>query len=161
MSAHIFSVDYFYTTVSDRPGQGCRFLQMLASEEVNLLAFTAFPIGQDKTQLVIYPNNALWLADVARRQGLTLAGPHYAFIVLGDDELGGLLSIHQKLCDHDINVTSSTGVVDGRGGYRYILHVNPEDYERAQKVLGVERTLQRWSDFHLKLHRRHEAKALG
>ena len=57
MSATIYSVDYYYATVEDRPGQGCRFLEMLASEEVNLLAFNAFPVGRDRTQLVIYPLN--------------------------------------------------------------------------------------------------------
>lgn len=160
MAAHIFSVDYYYTTIADQPGQGCRFLKVLASEEVNLLAFNAFPIGQDKTQLVIYPLNATWLAEVARRQGLTLTGPHHAFIVQGDDELGALVTIHQKLCDANINVASSTGVVDGRGGYRYILHVHPENFDEAQRVLGVDQNLQRWADFHLKLPRRFEAKAI-
>ena len=55
MGAHVYSVDYYYTTVEDKPGQGCKFLKMLASEEVNLLAFNAFPIGRNRTQLVIYP----------------------------------------------------------------------------------------------------------
>ena len=91
MSANIYSVDYYYTTVEDKPGQGCRFLKMLASEEVNLIAFNAFPVGRDRTQLVIYPLNATWLGDVARQEGLRLVGPHHAFIVHGDDELGALV----------------------------------------------------------------------
>jgi len=159
MAANIFSVDYYYTTVEDNPGQGCNFLKLLAAEEVNLLAFNAFPLGSTKTQLVIYPLNATWLAEVARRQGLTLNGPHHAFLVQGDDELGALIEIHQKLCDSHINVASSSGVVDGRGGYRYILHVHPEEYEEAMRVLGIDQTLQRWADFHLKLPRRHQHKA--
>ena len=58
MAASIYSVDYYYTTVEDQPGMGCTFLKTLASEEVNLLAFNAFPVGRDRTQLVIYPLNA-------------------------------------------------------------------------------------------------------
>lgn len=159
MAATIYSVDYYYTTVEDRPGQGCQFLKTLASEEVNLLAFNAFPVGRDRTQLVIYPLNATWLGDLARHEGLRLVGPHHAFIVHGDDELGALVNIHQKLCDASINVSSSTGVTDGRGGYRYIMHVHPEDYERAMRELDVDQNLKSISDFHLDIKRRFEAKA--
>jgi hypothetical protein len=159
MSARIFSVDYYYTTVENRPGQGCKFLKMLATGEVNLLAFNAFPISNEQTQLVIYPQNATWLGELARRQGLTLYGPHYALLVQGDDELGALVGIHEKLCDADINVASSTGLTDGRGRYRYIMHVNPQEYERALEVLGLSQGLQRWADFQLSRYRRFKAKA--
>ncbi len=158
MAATIYSVDYYYTTVEDRPGQGCRFLETLASEEVNLLAFNAFPVGRDRTQLVIYPLNATWLGDLARHEGLRLIGPHHAFMVHGDDELGALVTIHQKLCDADINVSSSNGITDGRGGYRYLMHVHPEDYERAMSVLGVDQAVRPGADFRLEIKRRFAAK---
>jgi hypothetical protein len=159
MAATIYSVDYYYTTVEDRPGQGCRFLETLASEEVNLLAFNAFPVGRDRTQLVIYPLNATWLGDLARHEGLRLVGPHHAFMVHGDDELGALVTIHQKLCDASINVSSSNGITDGRGGYRYIMHVHPEDYERAMQVLDVDQNVRSIADFHLDIKRRFAAKS--
>jgi hypothetical protein len=159
MTANIYSVDYYYTTVEDKPGQGCRFLKMLAGEEVNLIAFNAFPVGRDRTQLVIYPLNATWLGDVARQEGLRLVGPHHAFIVHGDDELGALVDIHQKLCDANINVSSSNGITDGGGGYRYVMHVHPEDYERALEVLDVDQNMRPLADYHLELRRRFQAKA--
>jgi hypothetical protein len=158
MTAQIYPVDYYYTTVEDTPGQGCRFLETLASEEVNLIAFNAFPVGRDRTQLVIYPLNATWLGDLARNQGLRLVGPHHAFIVHGDDELGALVGIHQKLCDADINVSSANGITDGRGGYRYIMHVHPDDYEKAMQVLGIEENAKSLADFHIQMHRRFESK---
>jgi hypothetical protein len=158
MSANIYSVDYFYTTVEDAPGQGCKFLEMLAQEDVNLLAFNAFPVGRDRTQLVIYPLNSTWLGDLARHQGLRLVGPHHAFMIHGDDELGALVTIHQKLCDAEINVSSSTGLSDGRGGYRYIMHVHPDDYPRSLKVLDVDQNVKPMADFHLDIRRRFEAK---
>lgn len=159
MSARIFSVDYYYTTVENRPGQGCRFLEMLAAGEVNLLSFNAFPVSEDRTQLVIYPQNETWLGELARREGVMLHGPHHAFMVQGDDELGALLDIHERLCVADINVTSSTGMTDGHGRYRYIMHVAPEDHARALVVLGVDQRLQRWVDFQLEQHRRFRAQA--
>jgi len=158
MAATIYSVDYYYTAVEDKPGQGCRFLETLAQQEVNLLAFNAFPVGRDRTQLVIYPLNTTWLGEMARHEVLRLVGPHHAFMVHGDDELGALVNIHQKLCDADINVSSSNGVTDGRGGYRYIMHVHPDDYERALAVLDVDQNMETLREFHLELRRRFEAK---
>jgi len=158
MPATIYSADYYYTTVKDAPGQGCRFLETLAAEEVNLLAFNAFPVGRDTTQLVIYPLNPLWLGQLARQEGLELTGPHHAFIVHGDDELGALVDIHRRLCDAEINVSSSNGVTDGRGGYRYILHVHPADFQRAREVLEVKKDVTTAADFHPDFHRRFQAK---
>ncbi|PIV82168.1 hypothetical protein COW53_00320 [bacterium CG17_big_fil_post_rev_8_21_14_2_50_64_8] len=159
MPATIYSAEYYYTTVRDAPGQGCRFLETLAAEEVNLLAFNAFPVGKDTMQLVIYPLNSVWLGRMARHEGLELTGPHHAFIVHGDDELGALLEIHRKLCDAEINISSSNGITDGRGGYRYILHVHPADFSRARDVLGVREDVSTAADFHLEFHRRFEAKS--
>jgi hypothetical protein len=124
----------------------------LADEQVNLIAFNAFPVGRERTQLVIYPLNPIWLGTFARHEGLQLQGPHHAFIVQGDDNLGALLSIHQKLCDAEINVSSSNGITDGSGGYRYILHVHPEDYERAKAALGVDRSAKPASHLDIKRH---------
>lgn len=153
MAVKIYSTAYYYTTVRDVPGEACRLLERLAEEQVNLLAFNALPIGPDETRMMIYPLNPVWLTEMARKTGLRLEGPHHAFIVHGDDELGALVDIHQNLCDDDINVTNSSGVSDGKGGYRYILHVVPEDYERAEKLLGADRAPSHWDDFELKVPR--------
>lgn len=159
MSASIYSVDYYYTTVEDKPGLGCKFLETLAQEDVNLLAFNAFPVGRERVQLVIYPLNATWLGDVARHAGLRLVGPHHAFMVHGDDELGALVDIHQRLCDASINVSSANGIIDGRGGYRYIMHVHSDDHTRALEVLNVDQNVRPLSDFHLDIKRRFQAKS--
>ena len=158
MSARIYSVEYYYTTIEDRPGSGYKFLSMLAAEEENQLAFNAFPIAENETQLIIYPLNSTWLAAVAHRRGLKLAGPHHALIIHGDDELGALARIHHKLSDAGINVASSNGLINGRGGYQYLIHVHPNDYEEALRVLEVDQQVTKWSDLRLDIHRNFEAK---
>ena len=137
MSANIHSVEYYFTIVEDEPGQACRLLERLASEEVNLLAFTALPAGPKKTQLVIYPLSSSRLARVANKSGLILQGPHRAFLIQGDDELGALVDLHQRLCDAKINVISSSGVSDGKGGYGYILQVRGDEFAEAERALGL------------------------
>jgi len=159
MGARIFSVDYYLATVPDKPGEGTKFLTWLASEEVNLLAFNACPLGDGQSRLTIYPINTVWLGHEARKRGYRLEGPNHAFIVHGDDELGALIQIHDKLAAAKINVSTSNGIVDGRGGYRYILHVEPEDFERALKILDVEQDPEAYRKFTLSIHRRFEATA--
>jgi hypothetical protein len=137
MSANIRLVEYFYTTVHDRPGEACRFLMQLASAEVNLLAFGIVPMGVDHTQLVLFPENVAGLARAAEKEGFDLTGPQRAFLIQGDDSLGALIGIHEKLCDADVNVYASNGVTDSRGGFGYVLYVKPQDMDDAARALGV------------------------
>jgi hypothetical protein len=139
MDAQIRVVEYFYTMVHDQPGEACRLLSQLASEEVNLLAFSAIPIGPDHTQLVIYPESVERLARAAENAGYTLTGPQRAVLIQGDDRLGALVGYLQTLYDAKINVSSSSGVTDGKGGYGYIIHLRAEDVDRAAEALGIGR----------------------
>ncbi|UCG51161.1 MAG: hypothetical protein JSW58_13315 [Candidatus Latescibacterota bacterium] len=137
MEAQVRIVEYFYTMVQDRPGEACRLLSQLASEEVNLVAFSAVPIGHEQTQLVIYPESVERLARAAEKGGLTLTGPQRAILIQGDDRLGALVGFLQKLYDAGINMSSSTGVSDGRGGYGYVIHLRADDIAPAARALGI------------------------
>ena len=137
MAFKIRRVDYFYTTVKDQPGEAYRLLSQLADLGVNLHAFTAVPIGPLYTQLTIFPEDTLMMAAAAEKAGLALDGPHPAFLVQGDDKLGTLARIHEKLYEEGVNVYASSGVTDGRGSYGYLLYVRPDEYKRAARALGV------------------------
>ena len=137
MKANVRVVDYFYTLVKDQPGEACRLLSQLASEDVNLLAFSAIPIGHEHTQLVIYPEDTERLIRVAEKRGYTLMGPQRAILIQGDDHLGALVGYCQKLSAADINIAASSGVTDGRGGYGYVIHLRADDIEDAARELGA------------------------
>jgi hypothetical protein len=137
MAFNIRRVDYFYTTVKDQPGEAYRLLSQLADMGVNLLALTAVPIGPPHTQLTIFPEDTRMLAAAAEKAGLPLDGPHPALLVQGDDRLGALAGIHERLYEENVNVYASSGVTDGKGSYGYVLYVRPDKYETAAKALGV------------------------
>ncbi len=137
MAASVRPVEYFYAIVEDRPGAAYRFLKDMASAEINLLAFNAIPLGMDKTEVVLFPDDVGRLARAAEKLGLSLRGPHRAFLIQGDDELGALVDLHRRLTDAGVNVMSSSGVTDGKGGYGYLVYVKSEDFERASAALGV------------------------
>jgi len=137
MAFQIRKVDYFYTTSANRPGEAYKLLSQLASLGVNLLAFTGVPVGPMRTQLTIFPEDSHQLQAAAHKAGLHLDGPQRALLAQGDDELGALARVHEKLYDESINVYASSGVADGRGSYGYVLYVRPEEFDRAAKALGL------------------------
>jgi len=137
MALTIRKAEYFYTTVTDQPGEAYKILTQLEEIGVNLLAFTAIPMGPELTQFTLFPEDENMLNEAAREAGFTLDGPHPAILVQGDDELGALTSLHQKLYQANVNVYASNGVTDGKGSFGYVLYIRPEDFERAAAALEL------------------------
>ncbi len=137
MAFRIRRVEYFYATVTDQPGEAYTLLHALAGLGVNLLGMMAVPIGPDRTQMTLFPEDKGKLVEAARRAGLALDGPHVAFLAQGDDHLGALAEVHDNLAKANVNVFASTGVTDGQGASGYILYVRPEEQGRAMKALGL------------------------
>ena len=137
MAVRIQRVAYFHATVRDRPGEAYRLLSQLAESGVNLLAFSAVPMGKGCTQLMIFPEREDLLVSSAEQGAITMSGPEHAFLCWGDDELGALAGIHGDLTDADINVFASTGVSADRGRFGYVVYVKADQFEAAAQVLGV------------------------
>jgi len=124
-----------YTTVEEEPGAACEVLTRLADVGVSLVAFTALPMGPTRTQLTLFPDDDASMEKVASDAGMPLDGPHPAILVQGDDELGALAGIHERLGRMNINVYASTGVTDGRGEFGYIICVRPDKIDQAPAAL--------------------------
>ena len=137
MAYRIRRVEYYYTTVEDQPGEAYKLLSRLAGLGVNLLAFTAVPVGPIRTQMTLFPEESARLEAAAKGSGMVLDGPHPALLVQGDDELGALVEVHQRLFESRVNVYASSAVTDGAGSYGYVLYIRAEDYPRAVAALGV------------------------
>jgi len=137
MACTIARVEYFYATIKDQPGEAYKLLAQLADLGINLLAFTAVPVGPTTTQLTIFPEDPAHFKKEAVKVGLALDGPHPSLLVQGDDDLGALAEIHLKIFEANVNVYSASGVTDGRGSFGYLIYVKPEDYERAAAALEV------------------------
>lgn len=137
MAYDIRKVNYFNVTIKDQPGEAYQLLLNLSELGINLVAFTAVPIGLNSMQLTIFPDNDEQLIDQAGKAGLVLEGPHPAFLVRGDDELGALKEVHNLFLLANVNISASSGVSDGKGSYGYIIYVRPTDFERAANAMGV------------------------
>ena len=137
MAHKIRRVDYFYVSLKDQPGAAYKILSQLAALGVNLLAFSAVPIGAQRAQLALFPDDPGKLTRAAGQAGLAIEGPHPALLVQGDDELGALAGVHKRLFDAGVDVYASTGVTDGRGAYGYVIYVREDQAKQAYGALDL------------------------
>lgn len=138
------SVDYYYTIVADRPGEARKLLEFLSAKAVNLLALTAFPVGEGKSQIDLIPDDAEALKDAAAEAEIRLVGPKKAFLLQGEDRTGALYDFHLKLSNAGINIHACNGVVDGTGRFGYVIWVDPAVHDEASRALNASdwRTIQ-------------------
>ena len=136
MEDTIRRVQYFYTEVPDKPGEGSRILRILKEEGVNLLAFSGFPKGR-RAQIDFIPADPVSFKAAAKKAKLKLVGPKTGFLIQGDDRIGAVADIIAKLADAKINVTAVDAVSAGLERYGAILWVKPREVNKAANVLNV------------------------
>jgi hypothetical protein len=137
MAFTVRRVEYFYANVRDEVGAAYRVLAELAARGVGLLAFTAVPTGLSMAQFALFPEDPNRLVAEARAAQMQLEGPHYALLVQGDDELGALADVHERIFEAGVDVYASTGVTDGRGSFGYVVYVREDQFDKAAEALGV------------------------
>lgn len=136
MSDTVTLVDYYYTMVPDKVGEGARILAALREAGVNLLAFTGFPEGR-AVQLDFVPADAGAFVAAAKAAKVKLSRPKKAFLISGDDRTGAMADVHAKLAAAKISVTAADAACAGAGRYGAILWVKPRDVKKAAAVLGA------------------------
>ncbi len=136
MAESIQRVEYFYVTVPNKPGEGARVLDTLKQAGVNLLVFSGFPEGRG-SQLDFVPADARVFRDVAKKAKWKVTGPKRAFLIQGEDRVGAIADVHEKLAAVKINVTAIDALCAGGGRYGAILWVASRDVARAAKALGA------------------------
>ena len=135
MADTIRVVDYFYVTVSDKAGEGARILNTLREAGVNLLAFSGFPQGR-RSQLDLFPADADAFKQAAKRAKWKVTGPKRGFFLQGDDRVGAIADLLERLGAAKINVTAIDAVsVDGR--YGAIFWVAARDVKKTVSLLGA------------------------
>lgn len=135
MAETVRQVDYFYTLVPDKPGEGAKALQALRNAGVNLLAFSGFPEGR-RSQLDFVPADATAFKNVARANKWKLVGPKRGFFIQGEDRVGAVADILDRLTEAGINVVAIDAVC-ADGHYGGLCWVAPRDFKKAARVLGV------------------------
>ena len=132
----IRKVVYFSMQVPNRPGVGVEMLKSIAKGRQNLLAFTGFPNGS-KAQVDFVPARPTEFARGARKAGVKLGKRKTAFLVQGEDRVGALLRVLNKLAEARINMVAMDAVTAGNRRFGAIFWVKPKDVGRASRLLGA------------------------
>jgi len=136
MADTIRLVEYFYITASDKPGEGARALNVLKEAGVNLLAFSGFPQGR-RAQLDFIPADPAAFKAAAKRAKWKVVGPKRGFLAQGEDRVGAVAELLERLSAAKINVTAVDAVSAEGGRCSAILWVAPKDVKKTAALLGA------------------------
>ena len=125
---------YFYLHAPQHPGEAARLLGALRESGVNLLALSGFPDGR-RAQIDLVPEDPAALRAAARRHGWKLTGPKKVRLLSGDDRVGAMADVAERLAAAKINIVATQAVATGPGVYSALLWVPPKDVNGAVKVL--------------------------
>ncbi len=132
----IRKVAYFSMQVPNRPGVGLEMLKAVAKGGQNLLAFTGFPNGA-RAQVDFVPAKPAEFAQGARKMGVKLGKRKTAFLVQGEDRVGALVRVLDRLAAAKINMVAMDAVTGGSGRFGAIFWVKRKDVARASRLLGA------------------------
>jgi hypothetical protein len=136
MADTIRLVEYFYITASNKPGEGARALNTLKEAGVNLLAFSGFPRGR-RAQLDFVPADPAAFKQAAKQAKWKTVGPKRCFLVQGDDRVGAVAEVLDRLGTAKINVTAIDAVSVEDARYGAIFWVAPKDVKKTSALLGA------------------------
>jgi len=138
MADRVQKVNYCYTKVSNRAGQGVQMLEDLRYEGIDMVAFSGFPIGRGKAQLDFVTKDMAPLRRLAKKSGWRLSKTKKGFLVTGKAQTGSVHRHVKKLADAKINVVAADAVTAGNGRWGMILWVSPKNYARAARTLKAK-----------------------
>ena len=136
MADTIRLVEYFHITAPDKPGEGARALNTLKEAGVNLVAFSAFPQGR-RAQLDFIPADSAAFKQAAKQAKWKVVGPKRGFLVQGDDRVGAIAELFERLGAAKINVTAIDALCVADGRYGAIFWVGAKDVKKTAALLGA------------------------
>lgn len=131
MDFNVRQIDYNNIAVEYRVGDASKLLSMLARNGIDFLAYKATPVDSKRTVFTLFSDDARKMAEVAEKEGFSVDGPYSAILVKGDEEVGALAAIYEKLSQANINVDESSGIAHINEGYGVILYVKQQDCRKA------------------------------
>lgn len=132
----IRKADYFSMEIPNKTGEGARVLGALRDAGVNLLAFTGFPAGR-RAQLDFIPAETASFKAAARKLRMKVGSRKTVFLVEGDDRVGAIAELCDRIAAAGINMTAMDAVSAGNGRYAAMFWVDPRDVNETEKALGA------------------------
>src|SRR5262249_46354846 len=109
MAETVRLLDYFPIDVPHKAGEGAKGTRALKDAGVALIAFSGFPSGR-KAQLDFFPVDPAAFRQVAKANRWKVVGPRRGFLVQGDDRIGAVSDLIEKLAGARIDVIAIDAV---------------------------------------------------
>ena len=138
MSYMTRKVNYCYITTANRAGTAANILEQIKTADINLLAFSGFPVGGGKSQVDLVAGNLGGIKKLAKQNNWKISKPKKGFLIQGTDETGAVVKPISRLASAKINIVATDAVAAGKGRYGMILWVKPKDYRRAARALNAK-----------------------
>ena len=136
MPTCVQKVTAFKTTVEDKVGALAEVSSAAASEGINFRAFTGYPIGKGRAELIGIPEDPEKVKSLLPMSDMAVATSE-ALYITGDDKVGTMAGIAGKLSAAGINIRASVGMaVEGK--FAFWLHLAPEDVDKAADLLATD-----------------------
>ena len=133
----ISKVDYYSMPLPNEPGAGAFRLSILSEAGVSLIGLWGYPVGPGESNIDLIPADASAFKRAVRKADLKVSERRTAFLVQGKDRPGAVASWLAILGAAGINVRAAQAVCAGSGRYGAVIQVEPADFRKAAKVLGV------------------------
>jgi hypothetical protein len=137
MAITVRKTAYFKVGVRNKAGEGARLLGLLREQGVNLVAMSGFPRG-GKAQIDVVPEDAAAFKKAMKQAKIPAGEKKTVFVIQGEDKVGAVSGILEKLGSAGVNVTAVDAVADGTGRYGAVLWVKPADVSKASRLLGAK-----------------------
>ena len=137
MAEIVKRIEYYYTIVPNQAGEGAKVFNALKAGGVNLIALNGFPTSTQRAQLDFVPSDRDAFLKAAQKAGVKLVGPKVAFLIQGEDRVGAVADIVNKLGQARLNVVAMNAIAAGRRRYGAVLWVKPRNVTKATEILGA------------------------
>ena len=138
MPTEILQVDYRHILLDDEPSAAAAVLERLSRKNLALLAFSQFPHGPGKSQLVLIAQDCDGLTAAVEGLGLPVSSRKIGFLIRGDsDPETAVPEVLNKLAAQHIGVTAMQAISAGAGRFGALLWVRTQDIAAASQALGA------------------------
>ena len=138
MKFNVRRLEYVNIEVDFRVSDASRLLSTLAGSGIDFLAYKATSKKGKRAQFTLFSESAPQIAEVAGKNQFKVDGPYSAIVVSGNEEIGALAAIYERLSQANIDVDESSGIAHINGGYGVVLYVKQEHCDKALVALRGE-----------------------
>lgn len=137
MADEIRRIDYYSVSISNKVGEGVRFLGALRDAGVNLTGFWGYQTKPGRARLELAPEDSAGFKKAARKAGLKIGEKYTAFLLSGEDRAGAVAEGLGKLAQAGVNTVAVKALCAGAGRFGAAFFVAPKDVRKAAKALGA------------------------